>query len=59
MNSQFLCNQILTGISAFPLFKSVRDCSVLMKDDPEDPERDVVSWLEEKKSRELILIIAW
>ena len=58
MNSQFLCNQILTGISAFPLFKSVRDCSVLMKDDPEDPERDIVSRLQEMKSRESILIIS-
>ena len=29
-----------------------------MRDDPEDPERDVVSRLEEMKSRESILIIA-
>ena len=30
----------------------------LMRDDPEDPERDDISRLEEMKSRELILIIA-
>jgi hypothetical protein len=32
--------------------------SLLMRDDPEDPERDVVPRLEEMKSRDLILIIA-
>ena len=31
---------------------------VLMRDDPEDPERDVISRLEEMKSWEWILIIA-
>ena len=30
----------------------------MVKDDPQDPERDVVSRLEEMKSRESILIIA-
>ena len=33
------------------------DCA-MMRDDPEDPERDFVSQLEEMKSRESILIIA-